>query len=281
MKTEHKILLASIAARLVRRVRCAAGQPEVGLFDRGGMKWELDLNQGIDFAIFLQGGFEPATLREYERLVRPGDTVFDIGANIGAHTLPLARLVGPNGCVAAFEPTDYAYAKLERNLALNPGLEGRVKPVQALLVSQTNDQLPEAIPSSWSLRAPEPEEKIHPVHKGTYHSLDHAVALRLDDWVEQEKIHRVDFVKIDVDGFEIDVLNGAQQMLSHFRPMIMMEFAPYVFEERGKKFGELIDLLKQSRYLAREVGGKPISLSQDLENDIPHGGSINVLLQPD
>lgn len=248
---------------------------------RGGLQWELDLNQGIDFAIFLQGGFEPATLREYEKLIKAGDTVFDIGANIGAHTLPLARLVGPSGSVAAFEPTDYAFAKLERNLSLNPALKARVTPVQALLVSQNDEEMPEAIPSSWSLRAPDPDEKIHPVHKGTYQSLGNAVALRLDEWVENEKIPRVDFLKIDVDGFEIDVLKGALNTLKIFRPKIMMEFAPYVFEERGKKFSELIDLLVHSRYQAKEIGGSRIALSPNLEKTIPHGGSINVLLQQD
>lgn len=281
MKTEHKIRLASVAARIVRRVRSAAGKSDVGLFDRGGLKWELDLNQGIDFAIYLQGGFEPATLREYEKLVRPGDTVFDIGANIGAHTLPLAHIVGPSGYVAAFEPTDYAFAKLKRNISLNLALTSRITPIQALLMSQSNDQMPEAIPSSWSLRAPDPSEKIHPIHKGTYHSLGNAVPLRLDDWVESNNISRVDFLKIDVDGFEIDVLGGALNTLNYFRPMIMMEFAPYVFEERGKNFGELIDLLKKSRYHAKEIGGTSINLSTDLEKNIPRGNSINVLLQPD
>jgi FkbM family methyltransferase len=280
VKTEHKIRLASIAAGIIRRFRSLAGRSDVGLFDRGGIRWELDLNQGIDFAIYLQGGFEPATLRDYERLVRPGDTVLDIGANIGAHTLPLARLVGPAGCVAAFEPTDYAFAKLERNLSLNPDLQTRVTAVQALLVSHADDEMPKAIPSSWSLRAPDPDEEIHPVHKGTYHSLGNAIAYRLDDWLKNANIKKVDFVKIDVDGFEIDVLEGARETLDQFRPIIMMEFAPYVFAERGKKFADLIGLLKQARYQAQEIGGAALELSPELETLIPHGGSINVLLKP-
>lgn len=280
MKTEHKIRLAAIAAGIVRRLRSVAGRPNVGLFDRGGIRWELDLNQGIDFAIYLQGGFEPATLRDYERLVKPGDTVLDIGANIGAHTLPLARLVGPNGWVAAFEPTDYAYAKLQRNLSLNPDLSGRVRAVQALLMSKIDDHMPEAIPSSWSLRAPAPNERIHPIHKGTYHSLGNAAAVRLDDWVKNEQINKVDFLKVDVDGFEIDVLEGALETLKQFRPLIMMEFAPYVFQERGRQFSELIGLLQQSRYHAQEIKGRKLELSPDLETTIPHGGSINVLLTP-
>jgi FkbM family methyltransferase len=60
------------------------------------------------------------------KLVSPGTLVLDIGANIGAHTLHLAHLVGPNGRVLAFEPTDYAFRKFSRNLELNPNLASRV-----------------------------------------------------------------------------------------------------------------------------------------------------------
>ena len=62
---------------------------------RGGYNWALDLHEGIDFSIFLLGGFEPRTLRLYRKLLgrQEGEIVLDIGANIGAHTLPLAKLV--------------------------------------------------------------------------------------------------------------------------------------------------------------------------------------------
>lgn len=280
MTTEQKIRLAAFLSRVVRRIRSFRGKPDVALFHKGGLDWELDLTQGIDFAIYLQGGFEPMTLREYRRLVGSGDTVFDIGANIGAHTLPLARLVGPNGRVVAFEPTDYAFGKLQRNLDLNPSLRPTVCAVQALLVATAEEQKPDGIPSSWSLETPAAGDTIHPVHKGTYNSLQGAAPIQLDQWVEVNQLDRLDFVKIDVDGFEVDVLEGAKRTLQRFRPRIMMEFAPYVFKERGRSFEELISLLRQSGYQAREVHGGLLELSSGLERSIPHGGSINVILNP-
>ena len=75
----------------MRALRTLAGKGDVGVFRRGGIVWELDLREGIDFAIYLQGGFEAATLREYGRIVRSGFVALDIGANIGSHTLPLAQ----------------------------------------------------------------------------------------------------------------------------------------------------------------------------------------------
>ena len=159
-------------------------------------------------------------------------------------------------------------------------MEQRIIAVQALLVSKTEDLKPEAIPSSWSLEAPLPSDNIHPVHKGSYNSLQGATAIQLDQWVDESNIDKLDFIKIDVDGFEIDVLEGAKQTLNRFRPRIMMEFAPYVFEERGQSFGELIALLQMSGYLARQVHGGILNLSPSLEKLIPHGGSINVILDP-
>ena len=106
-------------------MRTLSGKGNVGVFRRGGIVWELDLREGIDFAIYLQGGFEPAALREYRRVVKPGSVALDIGANIGSHTLPLAQIVGPSGRVYSFEPTDYAFEKQLRNLSLNRDLSKR------------------------------------------------------------------------------------------------------------------------------------------------------------
>ena len=72
------------------------------------------------------GAFEKRTVAAYSRLVRPGMTVIDIGANIGAHTLPLAKLVGPTGRVIAVEPTIWAVERLRANLDLNPPLRAIV-----------------------------------------------------------------------------------------------------------------------------------------------------------
>ena len=76
-------------------------------------------------------------MQTYQRIVRRGDIVLDIGANIGAHTLHLAQAVGAAGKVWAIEPTDYAMAKLKANIALNPGLAARIVCCQLMLVDRT------------------------------------------------------------------------------------------------------------------------------------------------
>jgi FkbM family methyltransferase len=199
LNTKTKIAIASSMSKIVRFMRSLFSLRNEEVFCRNKIYWHLDLSQGIDFAIFLQGGFEPSTIRSYKKYVNQGDVVLDIGANIGAHTLPLASLVGRTGKVIAFEPTDYAYEKLIKNLELNPELLSRTIPIQAMLVGNLEEAKPTFIPSSWSLDAASGLD-IHPVHGGTNQSLKGASLVKLDDWFQHQNLKQLDFIKIDVDG---------------------------------------------------------------------------------
>jgi len=118
MKTTHKIGAARVIYHVVHAGRTLLGRTDQEIVVRDGVTYDLDLSQGIDFAIYLGGMFERSTAVALSKLTEPSSLVLDIGANIGAHTLRLARLVGPNGRVMAFEPTVFAFRKLQRNLDL-------------------------------------------------------------------------------------------------------------------------------------------------------------------
>jgi hypothetical protein len=151
MKTATKIGIATALHEVVRFGRGLAGLPDKGIFSRRGITYDLDLAQGIDFAIYLGGMFERTTAVALAGLTEPSSLVLDIGANIGAHTLLLASLVGPNGRVMAFEPTDFAFRKLRRNLDLNPQLASRVETLRCFLTANDGTSIPSAIYSSWPL----------------------------------------------------------------------------------------------------------------------------------
>src|SRR6202008_4652242 len=133
LTTKTKEALASFAYRCTAGARAIVGKDNSVIVNRGGVRWSLDLAEGIDFSIYLLGAFEPSTAATIQKLVKPGDVALDIGANIGAHTLGLARSVGPQGRVFAFEPTDFAFQKLLQNLSLNADLQARTSPRQLLL----------------------------------------------------------------------------------------------------------------------------------------------------
>ena len=120
IKTKHKILLARLIQTPIIILRKAIGLSTRIKANRASICWHLDLHEGIDFAIYLTGRFEPETVTTMASLIKSGDVVLDIGANIGAHTLSMARMVGKEGKVIAFEPTKYAFDKLVANTTLNP-----------------------------------------------------------------------------------------------------------------------------------------------------------------
>jgi FkbM family methyltransferase len=250
-------------------------RPKQVVVTRGGLRWNLDLREGIDLSIYLVGSFEPSVARTYRTSVRDGSTVVDVGANIGAHTLPLARAVGAGGRVLAFEPTTWAFDKLRANLALNPDIAGRVRAEQAMLVSEAGAAAPAEIYSSWPLV---PGGDVHPEHRGRLMSTGPARSTTLDAYLAEEGVDQVDFIKLDVDGAEPEVLAGGQATISRSAPTIVMELAPYIYEGTDG-FGRLVSFLRDHDYTVKHLRtGRALVLDAEaLYRQIPSGSSMNVL----
>lgn len=280
LTTKTKVFLAALAHTVVAFGRSMVGKDNIALVRRGGLRWCLDLREGIDFSIYLLGAFERSTVATLRKLVQPGDTVFDIGANIGAHTLGLACSVGPHGRVYAFEPTDFAFAKLKRNLALNPELESRTQPRQILLSSSAASLSPGQIYASWPL---ESGGLVHPKHRGRLVTTQGASVDTLDHFAQSEGLQRLDLIKIDVDGHELPVLLGGLRLLKEFRPILLMEMSPYVHAEQNNSFAEFVDLLRLAGYTLQHADTwAPLPMDATLlEATIPDGASINVIARPE
>jgi FkbM family methyltransferase len=278
LNTSQKIKIATLAYGAVSTVRRVLGMSDQAVICRNGITWEVDLREGIDFSIFLLGGFELATLRLYASILQPGDVVLDIGANIGAHTLPFARLVGRDGKVYAFEPTQYAFEKLQRNVAVNPALAGSIVLVNAMLVSDLRSPLAPQIYSSWPLHQ---EEGLHSRHRGKMMSTCDAAAMTLDEFVDKEGIGRIDFVKLDVDGNEDAVLAGAANTLRRFRPRVLMEWAPYLFEGKAGIMERILSGFIDLGYGPKKPLDRRVlpTTVEALNAMVPKFGSMNVLFE--
>jgi FkbM family methyltransferase len=275
MKTKTKILIAATLSRVVRVLRRITGAGDIAETTRGGLRWRLDLKEGIDFSIYLLGAFEPVTVAACGRLIKSGDIVLDIGAKIGALTLPMARMVGAEGKVYAFEPTQFAFGKLKANLALNPAEDARVVASQIMLTDSAV-AVAEPIYSSWPLAG---TKDLHEKHLGAAESTAGALAIKLDDFVANANIARIDFIKMDVDGFECHVLGGARETLLKHKPTILMELAPYCLTERHRTVEELLGLLTAAGYRLYHLDGVTPVTDQNgkLLVHIPDGASVNVI----
>jgi len=147
----------------------------------------------------------------FAQLCGPGDTVFDVGANIGAHTLALARIVGPQGFVYAFEPVRVVFNVLCANVALN-GYEN----VQGVHAIAGRTLGAERVPD---LRHDEPGN--FGSFNASYFGDGRPVPrVPLDTFAAAEKIA---FVKIDVEGMEGEVIAGASDLIARHRPVLFVE----------------------------------------------------------
>lgn len=278
LKTAQKMALARVASCLVLGFRRLLGLPSHTVARRHGLSWDLDLTEAIDLSIYLLGRFEPSTVKLYRKLVKPGDTVLDIGGNIGAHTLPLAGLVGPNGRVIAFEPTDYAIRKMRANIALNAGLADRISVQQVMLVAPGGRAVAPSLYSSWPLF--DTGEEVHTEHRGRLMDTSGALAMTFDEALRRLGVTSVDFIKLDVDGHEYGVLAGAKDTLAAHKPPILMELAPYLFREESRDLEGILELLEGLGYSMQDAATKerfPFDPMR-LRKIIPVGQSCNVLL---
>jgi len=184
-----------------------------------GMTFELNLGEIIDLAIYLQN-FESEVVLAIEENCYRDMTVFDIGANIGAHTLRFAKNVGPTGKVFAFEPTDYAYLKLVRNLSLNTFQNTFT--IQVALSDLNLKQQMINFRSSWRTD----RKKVETRNRVDFE--------RLDDWCQRNNVEKVDLIKMDVDGNEFPILKGGKKIIHRCRPVFLMEVVGPHFENDRK-----------------------------------------------
>jgi FkbM family methyltransferase len=275
MKTTNKIAMARLAYKAIHVARAMSGYSDRCIVKRDGVIYDLDLAQGIDFAIYLRM-FERETRNALKRLVKPASVVLDIGANIGVHTLLLAHLVGPSGRVLSFEPTDYAVQKLRRSLNLNSDLAERVTLFHCFLAAKNGGDVPDSIYSSWPLTE---SEGLHHKHLGLAMPTNAAPARSIDGILAELEGPSVQLVKIDVDGFECEVLRGATALLRDNRPIFVMELSPYVLDEHGSSLEELLSFFVPNgyRFFHERTGHQLPSGAAELRRLVGDGESMNVV----
>ncbi len=236
-----RALPGSLRAKLLAsypNLRKAAPEGMQFIFNRylGDLSVNIDTHFKVE-RIMWTGVYEPPLIRLLESRDVRGWTCFDVGANVGAITLALAKFSGRSGKVYAFEPGPPNLARLRANLALNPEVASRVDVTEAGVGRAPGELF-------WQ------EEKDNPGNALVGETGTHKIRIvALDDVIREREIARLDFVKIDVEGMELEVMKGAEQTLRRFRPMLYFETLPrYTKSGAGATFSDMRD------FLVRELG---------------------------
>jgi FkbM family methyltransferase len=227
------------AARLLRPLADSIRDSDVVIAE--GPAAGLRFNVGSSNVGYALGTIEPLVQAELASLLAPGAVFYDIGANVGFFTVLGARLVGPGGTVVAYEPV-HAYADaLERNVELN-GLGNVV--VRRLAVAEA--------PGRRELELGATETTARLVPPGAA-STTWVEATSLDAEL-RSGLPAPDVVKIDVEGAEVDVLDGMAETLRHHRPVILCEM-----HGRNREAGAR---LRAAGYALRVVDHEAASLEE-------------------
>ena len=173
--------------------------------------------------IYLKGVWEPEVTEYIRPRIKPGMTVIDVGADTGYYTLLFAKRVGRVGRVIAFEPIPSARDILERNISLNH-YTNMITVCDFALFSHN---------ASTVLEAPRKFSRINS-KKTTNESNGIRIQTRIfDECVPEFNVQRIDIVKIDVEGAELDVLYGMRRSLEEYHPTLLVEVHPNYLEDFG------------------------------------------------
>ena len=267
MKTKHIIQIAKIISFFLKPF-----YKKNKIHIRNKIKWLLDLNEGIDLSIFLFGTSEKK-IENLKKLFGLDEKliIIDIGANVGSISLPLAKIFNQSK-IFAIEPTNYAFKKLTKNLNLNKELKNNIS-LHQFFLSKKNK--PRKAWSSWNF---DNNNNKHKQHFGTLHSIKKKSYISLSKFIYLKKIQKIDFIKLDVDGHELDVLKSGEKFLKNKKPIIFIEIAPYLYPKFGYTCLELITYIKKLKYSFYNDNLEKIKNIDNYINKMTFGGSENFYL---
>jgi FkbM family methyltransferase len=200
-----------------------------------GITVSLRTNQRIERWMWA-GAYERELVQLMKRTLKSGMTVLDVGANIGYFSALASGLVGDSGQVHAFEPMPQNLSRLQQNLSSfrwahpYPYAVGNATGKAVIYFNESE--------AGWaSLLISNDLERRAEID-----------VIRLDDWVRHHGVNRIDFMKMDIEGGEFHALQGAQEMLSRFRPVIVAELNAVCLARAHRKPEDVLALLRGLGY---------------------------------
>jgi FkbM family methyltransferase len=198
------------------------------------------LMEPVAFHLLVDGVYEPELARFIVKRLPAGGTFVDVGANVGAFTIPAAKRVGPSGTVLAVEASPRVFPFLEENVRTNRAGNVRLKYCAASDCDSAGVPFYEAPADHFGMGSMAPQFGARPV----------LVPSRpLNQLLAEEGLSHVDILKVDVEGFEAQVFPGARGLLTSDRPpVVVFEFCDWAEERADGRTGLAQQVLRDFGY---------------------------------
>ncbi|MFL5810839.1 MAG: FkbM family methyltransferase, partial [Flavisolibacter sp.] len=197
--------------------------------------------------ILWYGFYEKKYVMTWERLIEKNSIILDIGANIGYYSL-VAAGKAVNGHVYAFEPSSESYDQLQRNIAVN-----KLANITAFkrAVFNSSEERTLFISEKTNIGMGGLSTPVN--FSGETEQVE---TIQIDQWIEMQKINKIDFIKIDIEGAEYDALKGMRKLLEKYRPTIFVEIFDPLLLRFGHNHLDVYQLLNDLDYQAFDVDEK-------------------------
>lgn len=222
--------------------------------DRNGFHYQLDISDYMQWLIYF--GIKAEPREKLYSLIKPGMVVLDIGANIGETTMAFSKLAGETGKVFSFEPDPQTFGRLQKHLELNAC--ANVIPVNKGLGREE---------AEFFLEEGEHNSGGNRIAPGKQAQGKKIAVTTLDRFLEAHDVAKVDFVKIDVEGYEYNVLLGAVKTIDQHRPSFFIELVNDFLQDQGASSGMLVEFLEQKKYSIHNANNEtPVTTGTDFTN---------------
>jgi FkbM family methyltransferase len=205
-----------------------------------GYSFYIDPGTLIGWYLYFFWTYEPEVRRVIKQVVTPGSVAIDVGANVGWHTMFLSLLVGEKGRVFAFEPNPSTRERLVLGLKLNQFVNVQV--MEVALSEQVGEVLfnaPEA-GDYWDGTGRIETDLLLATRSVESTTLDHLLCTN--------QLPNIDFMKVDVEGWEMSVLRGGRVTIERCRPYVIFEYDPSYVRRSGTSSAEIFSFFQERSY---------------------------------
>lgn len=222
--------------------------------NREGIRYRFDISDIVSWWNYY--GFKEKEQVNLMEKIDKKMVVFDIGANIGTFSLPFGKKVGNEGTIYSFEPFLPTFKKLQHNLSLN---EVSIKNVKIFNLGIGK----EAGTFKFELR----DANNYGMNRVSKNGEFEVNITTLDKFISDIQLQKIDWIKIDVEGFEYEVILGAKNLIKQFRPNFFIEINDENLRDQNSSAKDVILFFEQENFnIFSALDFKPITSNDNFEN---------------